>query len=164
MPQNVLVSVLGEGEYLADLVRAILEKEIIPPRNLFLSRQSSVLCKAAEGYDVRLCEDTAAAVIKSEIVLVTASKREMPTQLAQISNCTQKRIVVSVCDNEKVDLAYISERIAAATELIAAVLHRDENGKCSATFEIGPKVRLFLHQPCRDLVNALCERISESAG
>ena len=30
MPQNVLVSVLGEGEYLPHLVRAILEIEVIP--------------------------------------------------------------------------------------------------------------------------------------
>ena len=28
MPQNVLVSVLGEGEYLQKLIRAILEKEV----------------------------------------------------------------------------------------------------------------------------------------
>ena len=37
MPQNVLVSVLGEGKYLTALVRAILEKNIIPTRFLFLS-------------------------------------------------------------------------------------------------------------------------------
>ena len=67
-------------------------------------------------------------MIKSEIVLLTASKREMPTELAKISSSSQKRVVVSVCDSEKVDLAYLTDRIAAATELIAAVLHRDEEG------------------------------------
>ena len=160
MPQNVLVSVLGEGEYLPHLVLAILEKEVIPARNLFLSSKNEVACQAAEGYDVRLCEDDISAVIKSEIVLVTASKREMPTQLAMISSSSQKRLVVSVCDSEKVDLAYLADRIAAATELIAAVLHRDETGKLYATYEISQKARLFLHQPCRDLVNAMCDRIN----
>ena len=160
MPQNVLVSVLGEGEYLPHLVRAILEKEVIPARNLFLSSKNEGACQAAEGYDVRLCEDDISAVIKSEIVLVTASKREMPTQLAMISSSSQKRLVVTVCDSEKVDLAYVSDRIVAATELIAAVLHRDENGKLYATYEISQKARLFLHQPCRDLVNAMCDRIN----
>lgn len=160
MPQNVLVSVLGEGEYLPHLVRAILEKEVIPARNLFLSSKNEVACQAAEGYDVRLCEDDISAVIKSEIVLVTASKREMPTQLAMISSSSQKRLVVTVCDSEKVDLAYVSDRIVAATELIAAVLHRDESGKLYATYEISQKARLFLHQPCRDLVNAMCDRIN----
>ena len=38
MPQNVLVSVLGEGKYLTALVRAILEKNIIPTRFLFLQK------------------------------------------------------------------------------------------------------------------------------
>ncbi len=161
MPQNVLVSVLGEGEYLPHLVRALLEKEVIPARNLFLSSKNEVACQAAEGYDVRLCEDDISAVIKSEIVLVTASKREMPTQLAMISSSSQKRLVVTVCDSEKVDLAYVSDRIVAATELIAAVLHRDENGKLYATYEISQKARLFLHQPCRDLVNAMCDRMNE---
>ena len=122
MPQNVLVSVLGEGEYLQKLIRAILEKEVVPQRNLFLSAKNAAACKAAEGYDeVRICEDELAAMIKSEIVLLTASKREMPTELAKISSSSQKRVVVSVCDSEKVDLAYLADRIAAATELIAAV-------------------------------------------
>ena len=143
MPQNVLVSVLGEGEYLQKLIRAILEK-------------------AAEGYDeVRICEDELAAMIKSEIVLLTASKREMPTELAKISSSSQKRVVVSVCDSEKVDLAYLTDRIAAATELIAAVLHRDEEGKLYATYEFSKKVRPFLRKPCEDLVNTMCETINE---
>ena len=119
-------------------------------------------CKAAEGYDeVRICEDELAAMIKSEIVLLTASKREMPTELAKISSSSQKRVVVSVCDSEKVDLAYLTDRIAAATELIAAVLHRDEEGKLYATYEINKKARPFLRQPCKDMVDAMCEMINE---
>ena len=162
MPQNVLVSVLGEGEYLQKLIRAILEKEVVPQRNLFLSAKNAAACKAAEGYDeVRICEDELAAMIKSEIVLLTASKREMPTELAKISSSSQKRVVVSVCDSEKVDLAYLTDRIAAATELIAAVLHRDEEGKLYATYEINKKARPFLRQPCKDMVDAMCEMINE---
>ena len=154
MPQNVLVSVLGEGEYLQKLIRAILEKEVVPQRNLFLSAKNAAACKAAEGYDeVRICEDELAAMIKSEIVLLTASKREMPTELAKISSSSQK--------SEKVDLAYLTDRIAAATELIAAVLHRDEEGKLYATYEINKKARPFLRQPCKDMVDAMCEMINE---
>ena len=94
-------------------------------------------------------------------MLLTASKREMPTELAKISSSSQKRVVVSVCDSEKVDLAYLADRIAAATELIAAVLHRDEEGKLYATYEFSKKVRPFLRKPCEDLVNAMCETINE---
>ena len=43
MPQNVLVSVLGEGEYLQKLIRAILEKEVVPQRNLFVSARTNLL-------------------------------------------------------------------------------------------------------------------------
>ena len=34
MPQNVMVSVIGEGEYMPKMVRAILSREVIPSRNL----------------------------------------------------------------------------------------------------------------------------------
>ena len=78
MPQNVLVSVLGDGKYLTALVRAILEKNIIPTKFLFLSAKNEASVQAAAGYDVTVCDDDLAAVLKSEIVIVTASKREMP--------------------------------------------------------------------------------------
>lgn len=161
MPQNVLVSVLGEGKYLTALVRAILEKNIIPTRFLFLSAKNEVSLQAAEGYDVTVCEDELSAVIKSEIVLVTASRREMPTELAKISSSSQKRVVVSVCDSDKVDLAYLSERIVAATELMAAVLHRDEDGRLSASYEASKLARPFLCKPARDIVDTMCEMLNE---
>ena len=152
MPQNVLVSVLGEGKYLTALVRAILEKNIIPTRFLFLSAKNEASLQAAEGYDVTVCEDELSAVLKSEIVLVTASRREMPTELAKISSSSQKRVVVSVCD---------SERIVAATELMAAVLHRDEDGRLSASYEASKLARPFLCKPARDIVDTMCEMLNE---
>ena len=133
-----------------------------PPPSRHIGVAADVYKRQAEGYDeVRICEDELAAMIKSEIVLLTASKREMPTELAKISSSSQKRVVVSVCDSEKVDLAYLTDRIAAATELIAAVLHRDEEGKLYATYEINKKARPFLRQPCKDMVDAMCEMINE---
>ena len=155
MPQNVLVSVLGEGKYLTALVRAILEKNIIPTRFLFLSAKNEASLQAAEGYDVTVCEDELSAVIKSE------SRREMPTELAKISSSSQKRVVVSVCDSDKVDLAYLSERIVAATELMAAVLHRDEDGRLSASYEASKLARPFLCKPARDIVDTMCEMLNE---
>ena len=139
MPQNVLVSVLGEGKYLTALVRAILEKNIIPTRFLFLSAKNEASLQAAEGYDVTVCEDELSAVLKSEIVLV----------------------IVSVCDSDKVDLAYLSERIVAATELMAAVLHRDEDGRLSASYEASKLARPFLCKPARDIVDTMCEMLNE---
>ena len=45
--------------------------------------------------------------------------------------------------------------------MIAAVLHRDEEGKLYATYEINKKARPFLRQPCKDMVDAMCEMINE---
>ena len=35
MPQNVMVSVVGEGIYMQKLGKAIVAKEVIPPRTLY---------------------------------------------------------------------------------------------------------------------------------
>ncbi|WP_283672920.1 NAD(P)-binding domain-containing protein [Butyricicoccus sp. Marseille-Q5471] len=157
MPQNVLVAVIGGGEYLPRMIRAILDKNVIPARNLFISSKSEAAKAAAEGSGAVVCEDTFAAVLKSEIVLLCASRREMATELAPLSQCIQKRILVTVCDDARVNVEFVGERVVSGTELIAATLHKDEDGKLSASYEIGKNVRLFLHQPCRDLVNAMCE-------
>lgn len=156
MPQNIRVAVIGEGAYLPGLIHSILDQNVISARNMFISAKNTPAVQAAEGYGVTICEDEAAALVKSEIVLLCASRRELASTLAPISQCTLKRILVTVCDDPRVDLNFIAERVAFGTEMIAATLTRDENGKLSASYEIGRNVRLFLHQPCRDLVNAMC--------
>ena len=89
MPHNIRVAVIGEDEYVPRLVRAILDRQIIPAGNMFLSEQDKAAVEAAAGRGVQLCESSAAAVVNSEIVLVCASRREMGTELAPISQCTR---------------------------------------------------------------------------
>ena len=156
MPHNIRVAVIGEDEYVPRLVRAILDQEIIPAANMYLSEQDKPAVEAAAGRGVQLCESSAAAVVNSEIVLVCASKREMGTELAPISQCTRGRTLVSICSHEAVNIAFVKERVVFGTEIIAATVHRDENNKLYATYAIDEGVRLFLHQPCRDMVDALC--------
>ncbi len=40
---------------------------------------------------------------------------------------------------------------------MAAVLHQDENGKLSATYEASKLARPFLCKPARDIVNTMCD-------
>lgn len=157
MSQNIRVAVIGAGEYLPRLIRAILDKNIIDAQNLFLSDKNQAAKEAAAAYGVSWCEDNVAAIIKSEIVLVCASWRGMETELLPIAKCTSKRVIVTVCDSPRVDLAYVGERVANGTEIITATLHTEEDGRLTASYAIGKNVRLFLHQPCRDLVGAMCE-------
>ncbi len=156
MPQNIRVAVIGESEYTPRLIRAILDRKIIDAQNLFLSAKNKV-AKQTTGHDsVTWCKDNAAATVKSEIVLVCAPKREMSTTLSPIAKCTAGRIVVTVCDSPQIDLSYVEDRVANGTEIIIATLNPEQDGKLSANYTIGKNVRLYLHQPCRDLVNAMC--------
>ena len=38
---------------------------------------------------------------------------------------------------------------------------KKEEGKLYATYEINKKARPFLRQPCKDMVDAMCEMINE---
>lgn len=157
MPHNIRVAVIGEGEYLTRLIRAILDRQIIPAGNLILSMAGGISQAAAGDSGAEFCEDNAAAVVKSEIVLLCASRREMATELAPISQCTRGRTLVTVCDSDSVDIAFVKERVVFGTEIITATLHKAEDGRLSASYAIDKGVRLFLHQPCRDMVNAMCD-------
>lgn len=157
MPHNVRISVVGVGEYMTKLVRLLLEKQIVPANNMFLDANNHTAVSAAEGYPVSLSKDAATAVVQSEIVLVCAPGKEMATAIAPISQCTRGKTLVSISEASKVNVEYVAERTAFGTQIIAATLQKDENDKLSVSYEIAKNVRLFLHQPCRDMVNVLCE-------
>ena len=75
MPQNVMVSVIGEGEYMPKMVRAILSREVIPSRNLFISAKNKAACQAAEGYSISICEDDLSALKTASCMRPTRSAR-----------------------------------------------------------------------------------------
>jgi len=155
MPQNVVAAVLGEGEYLAPLVRAILEKDILPAGNVALPAKNVVAAKAAEGYKVCMCEDGPAAVLRSEIVLVCGSYKDMPVILAPIATVVGQRVLVTVSEDPRINIDFVRDRVVNGTEIITATIHRAEDGRLSVSYDIARNVRLFLHQTCRDLVNAM---------
>lgn len=157
MPQSIRVAIIGQGDDLPCLIRAILDHSIVSSSNLFLSTKCEAAKQAAGDSPVTFCEDVVAATVKSEIVLACASKKqEMDTVLIPIAKCTSNRVVVAVCRDPRVDLAYVKERVANGTEIITATLLPDDNGGLVAHYTIGPNVRLYLHQACRDLVNTIC--------
>ena len=44
---------------------------------------------------------------------------------------------------------------------MAAVLHRDEDGRLSASYEASKLARPFLCKPARDIVDTMCEMQNE---
>jgi len=155
MPQNVTAAVLGDGEYVAPLVSSILEKGILSVGNLAVSSKNAAALKAAEGYKVCVCDDDPAAVLKGEIVLACGSYRSMPAILAPISTVVGQSVLVTVCDDPRINLDYVRDRVVNGTEIITATLYHNEEGRLSVHYDIAPGVRLFLHQTCRDLVGAM---------
>ncbi len=99
MPHNIRVAVIGEDEYVPRLSPRDSGPADHPRRQYVPVRAGQGGGQAAAGRGVQLCESSAAAVVNSEIVLVCASRREMGTELAPISQCTRGRTLVTICDS-----------------------------------------------------------------
>lgn len=155
MAVNIRTSFIGKGNDLSQLIRSILEKEILPERNIFISKDNKSAVEPAQGHEVILCDDDVMAVIRSEIVVVCAERRELRTVLAPISQCTRGRILLAVCTDKRVDVDYIKDGLASGTNVAVATVSEDEAGKRQATFAFSRGVLPYLQEPCRDIVNAI---------
>lgn len=152
---NIRTSFIGKGNDLSQLIRSILEKEILPERNIFISKDNKSAVAAAEGHEVILCDDDVMAVIRSEIVVVSAERRELRTVLAPISQCTRGRILLAVSADKRVDVDYIKDGLASGTNVAVATISEDEAGKRQATFAFSRGILPYLQEPCRDIINAV---------
>ena len=151
---KIKAAFIGEGELMRSMIGAVLEQKLLPPENILLSKDSKE-SKAFEEQGVKLFPDTMNAVVKAEFVVVCASKkRELGTALAPVTSCTRGRIVIAICPG--VDVAYVSERVVKGTEILAAPVTQDEEGKYHTLMEFSTNFLPFQVEPCRDILGSVC--------
>ena len=74
MAHKIRVAFLGEGALLPSVVIAVLDKNIIPPENIFLSEKDKGVHEAVADRGVVFGTDDMNTVVKGEVVVVCASK------------------------------------------------------------------------------------------
>lgn len=153
MPHKITAAFIGEGELLPAVVRAVLAENVV--ENIVLAESDAVCKESFANADVSFCTDEVNAVVKSEFVVACASKkRELGTVLAPIAGCTRGRILIALCPG--VDVAYITERVAKGTEILAVPLECAEDGTYHASMEFSHGFLPFQVEPCRDIISSFC--------
>lgn len=156
MAHKIRVAFLGEGDLLPLAVTSVLDKNIIPPENIFLSEKDKKVHDAVADRGVVFCTDDMNTVIKGEVVVVCAPKKiELSAALAPISGCTRGRIVISICPG--VDCAYVLESVARGTTVLAAQPSESEDGVLMASLEFSAGFPSYMRAPCTDIVGSVCE-------
>ena len=156
MAHKIRVAFLGEGDLLPAAVIAVLDRNIIPPENIFLSEKDKKVHEVVADRGVVFCSDDMNTVVKGEVVVVCASKKiELSSALAPISGCTGGRIVISLCPGA--DCAYVQERVARGTTVLAAQPTESEDGVLMASLEFSNGFPTYMRGPCTDIVGSVCE-------
>ncbi|MGM9612985.1 MAG: hypothetical protein ACI3XZ_05715 [Butyricicoccus sp.] len=156
MAHKIRVAFLGEGELLPAAVVAVLDKNILPPENIFLSEKDKAVHEAVADRGVVFCSDDMNTVVKGEVVVVCAPKKsELSAALSPISGCTRGRIVIAMCPGA--DCAYVADRVSRGTTILAAQPEMSEDGVLMADLEFAPGFPSYMRGPCADIVGSICE-------
>ncbi len=156
MAHKIRVAFLGEGELLSAAVVAVLDKNILPPENIFLSEKDKAVHEAVADRGVVFCSDDMNTVVKGEVVVVCAPKKsELSAALSPISGCTRGRIVIAMCPGA--DCAYVADRVSRGTTILAAQPEQTEDGVMMADLEFAPGFPSYMRGPCADIVGSVCE-------
>lgn len=156
MAHKIRVAFLGEGELLPVAVNSVLEKNIIPPENIFLSEKDRAAYGDFAEKRVTFSSDDINAVMKGEVVVVCAPKKlELSTALALISGTTRGRIVIAICPG--VDCAYVAERVSGGTSILVARPSAGEHGLPMAELEYYNGFPAYMRAVCADIVGSIFE-------
>lgn len=155
MPHKIKAAFIGEGGLLPAIVQTVLDKAILPPENVLLSKTDFADRTALEKQGTTFYPDEMNAVVKADILVVCADKKqELGTALAPIMGCTRGRIIIALCKG--INVAYLAERVAKGTELLAAPLYQAEDGTYHTTMEFSKDFLPFQVEPCRDILGSIC--------
>lgn len=156
MAHKIRVAFLGEGDLLPAAVVAVLDKNILPPENIFLSEKDKAVHEAVADRGVVFCSDDMNTVVKGEVVVVCASKKsELSAVLSPISACTRGRIVIAICPGA--DCGFVAERVVRGTTILSAQPEESEDGVLMADLEFSSDFPSYMRGPCADIVGSVCE-------
>lgn len=158
MAHKIRIACLGTSDYLSRAVDALLTDQIIPAENIFLSKTDGPEVERFAASGCQLLSDDMNAIIKGELVLVTAPSDEMAAVLAPVCGCTSGRYLIAVSDRASV--SDIADRIARGTQIMAVQTEQAEDGTLRATGEYSKGFAAYMKPPCEDIVHALVDHLT----
>lgn len=148
MPHSIKVGFISAREHTQMLINAIVEKNIIKANNICISDADDERCVAYKEMGAQTFSDDVSTLMKCEIIIAMATKKELSTTLSKVSTLTRGKFIVAICDG--IDCEYVKQRLAGGTAV--AVSPSDlspENIHFSTGF------LSYMKPACIDIVNAL---------
>lgn len=158
MAHKIRIACLGTSEHLSRAVAALLDYDIIPAENIFLSRTDGPEVERFAASGCKLLADDMNAIMKGELVLVAAPSSELAAVLAPICGCTSGRYLVAVSDRVSVDS--IAERVARGTQIMAVQVEQETDGTRSGEARYSRGFAAYMRPPCEDVARVMVDRLA----
>ncbi len=155
MTHNIRIACLGTGEVLARAVHALLEHEVIPAENIFLSRKDGPAIERFTASGCTMLDDDMNTIMRGELVLVAAPGNELDAVLAPVCGCTSGRYLITMSD--RADISDIINRVARGTQVVAVCTAPD----CVQPIEYTQGFAEYMKPPCEDVIHAILSDTAE---
>lgn len=157
MPHSIHVGFLGVNDFAHELIQAIIDKGIIPEKNICVSKESPSNCERYEGREVCVFIDDPTTLIRSEVVIITTPKRDFDTTLAEIFALTRGKVLVAM--TEGINCDFVLERVTKGTYVVSTSPHQNEQGEWEAKLEYSAGFPEYMKPACSDIVGSICKII-----
>lgn len=155
MAHSIHVGFLSVDDFMQQVIGAIVEKNIITAKNIYVSDKNAAHIAEYREQGMNVLPDDPAVLMKSEIVVIAAPKRDFGTVLAPISTLTRGKIVVVL--SEGIDCNYVQERVAKGTLVAAAMPAVGADGKRAVQMEYSAGFPEYMKDAASDIAGSICE-------
>lgn len=157
MSHSIHVGFLGVNEFAHELIQAIIDQGVIPEQNIYVSNESPSNCERYQNRPVCVFIDDPTTMIRSELVIITAPRREFDTVLAQIYALTRGKMILAM--TEGIDCAFVLDRVTKGTYVVSASPHKNEQGEWEVKMEYSEGFPEYMKPACVDIVGSICKTV-----
>lgn len=156
MAHSIHVGFLSVNDFVAKMICAVAQKNIISAKNIYVSDTEKERCASFTEQGMNVLTDDAAVLMKSEIVVIAAPRREFGTVLAPICALTRGKIIIAMTDG--IDCQYVLERVTRGTLVVSAVPMQAPDGSWSAHIEYSAGFPEYMKGACEDIIALIQEK------
>lgn len=155
MPHSIGLGMIGRSELSDHLLKGILEKNIISPRQIHIAEKDEKLRQHYLGLGVDCTPDVSASMLRSEIMILSGEKQEFSTLLSSVCGTTRGRVLVSTIPGRSIE--YIQDRVAKATHVVIVRRKEKEDGTFVHQLTYSPRFPNHMKSAVEDIFRSVGE-------
>lgn len=154
MAHSIHVGFLSVNDFVARIIDTVVENNIISEKNIYVSDTNAAHITEYRKHGLNVLPDDPAVLMKSEIVVIGAPKREFGTVLAPLCALTRGKIIIAMTDG--IDCDYVLERVTHGTLVASAMPAIHEDGSWTAHIAYSAGFPEYMKAACSDIIGSIC--------